>query len=42
MALRSHVYWICLLRHSSDSASAVGPIAPRCLATAELKSNSVP
>ena len=26
MLLRSQVYWICLLRHISDSASAFGPI----------------
>ena len=42
MLLRSQVYWICLERHISDSASALGPMAARWRATAELKSNSVP
>ena len=42
MLLRSQVYWICLLRHISDSASAFGPMASRWRATAELKSYSVP
>ena len=42
MLLRSQVYWICLDRHISDSASALGPMAARWRATAELKSNSVP
>ena len=27
MPLRSQVYWICLDRHMSDSASALGPIS---------------
>ncbi len=29
MPLRSQVYWICLDRHISESASAFGPIRAR-------------
>ena len=38
MPLRNQVYWICLVRHISESDAALAPTDAACRATAELKS----